>query len=93
MTNATLIISAFGCVEAYKLYVEGSRNLYKFEKFAGYDFCFDDPLPLNEGIRHVREGDIINIQILIDLDFSKYDLDSPKEIIYLVTFLIELDPL
>ena len=72
------------------------------KKLIGFDFCFDDDLPIFKP--EVKEGDIINIMTMIDLDFppvEDVDLDVRKhtfkfpyfENLYLVSFLIELDPL
>ena len=88
----TVFIGSIVCYDAYKLYVKGNPDFDVFHHVS-YDFCFDDPLPLDEIGAALEEGDVINIMTLIDLDFSKYGLDSIKDNTYLATFLIELDPL
>ena len=75
----------------------------------GYRFCFENPLPTwREEEAEVEEGDIINIRTEINLDFPslspKWDkpdvsrFENPADDPFLlnsfvVTFLIELDPL
>ena len=63
------------------------------EQFVGYDFCFEDDLPIVPEYNFLKEGDIINVETLIDLDLTNYGLDNPNVNTYLITFLIELDPL
>ena len=99
-------IGTIRCREAYKLYFKKPDSDEK--KFFGYDFCFDDDLPIDRP--KVKEGDIINIKTMIDLEFPRFedinfdvlwDLDKQPEVgnfpvfenKYLVTILIELDPL
>ena len=94
-------IGVIRCREAYKIYFKKDDS--DEEKFIGYDFCFDDDLPIFDP--WVKEGDVINIKTLIDLEFPR---DEDKNLvleygwehvlnfpffknIYLVTFLIELD--
>ena len=97
-------IGAITCSEAYNLYEvnEDGKKLFLL-----YDFCFDDFLPLlDDELAEVKEGEIINIQTIInsELDFPPYPDESDEEYsglkkelhignTYLVTFLIELDPL
>ena len=101
------IIGNIKCKEAYKLYFKKPGDDEK--KLIGYDFCFDDDLPIFDP--EVEEGDIINIKTMINLDFPHInmndddaidkDLDLDRHIfkypyfenIYLISFLIELDPL
>ena len=90
--NSALIIGSIVCYDAYNLYVKDNPDFDVFHHVS-YDFCFDDPLPMDEIGSTLVEGDIINILTLIDLDFSKYGLDSFIENTYLATILIELDPL
>ena len=105
-----LLIGIIRCREAYKLYCKKPDSDEKNEKkfFFSYDFCFDDDLPIDRP--KVKEGDIINIKTMIDLECPRirdvnfpvlWDLDKQPEIgnfpifehKYLVTILIELDPL
>ena len=99
-------IGAITCSEAYDLYeIDEDGNKW----FRLYDFCFDDFLPLfddNEKAE-VKEGEIINVRTIInsEFDFPPYSDESDFEgyaifekdlsigNTYLVTFLIELDPL
>ena len=99
-------IGKIHCKEAYNLYEydeEGNKKWFPF-----YDFCFDDPLPLGEKEdAEVEEGDILNIRTIINSEFdfppysdkldsdafSLYKKDPHIGNTYLVTFLIELDPL
>ena len=98
-------IGKIRCKEAYNLYEydeEGNKKWFPF-----YDFCFDDPLPLIEDSAEVEEGDILNIRTIINSEFdfppysdkldsdafSLYKKDPHIGNTYLVTFLIELDPL
>ena len=98
-------IGAITCSEAYNLYeIDEDGNKW----FKLYDFCFDDFLPLfDDEFAEVKEGEIINIRTIInsELDFPPYPDESDVDIhtyykkelhignTYLVTFLIELDPL
>ena len=100
------IISNLRCNEAFNLYLyddDGKRFFYT------YDFCFDDTFPFGEKEdAEVEEGDILNIRTIInsELDFPPlpddlesnngillYDKDTRVGNTYLVTILIELDPL
>ena len=100
-------IGTIRCREAYKLYFKKPDSDEK-KFFFGYDFCFDDDLPIERP--EVKEGDIINIKTMIDLEFPRikdvnfdvlWYLDKQPvvgnfpvfENKYLVTILIELDPL
>ena len=60
------------------------------------DYCFDGDAPIFFYWKpKVEEGDIINIRSMINLDFPP-DISKPDDHMrntYLVTFLIELDPL
>ena len=94
--NEGLIIGSILCYDAYNLYVKGNPDAGGFilkEKVIGLDFCFEDDLPIGPGYNYLKEGDIINVQSMIDLDLTKYGLDDPNANTYHVTFLIELDPL
>ena len=94
--NHGLILGSILCYDAYKLYIKGNPDAGRFflkENFVGLDFCFEDDLPIGPGYNFLKEGDIINVQTLIDLDLTKYGLDDPDITTYHVTFLIELDPL
>ena len=94
--NEGLIIGSILCFDAYNLYVKGNPDAGGFilkEKVIGLDFCFEDDLPIGPGYNYLKEGDIINVQSIIDLDLTKYGLDDPNANTYHVTFLIELDPL
>ena len=94
--NEGLIIGSILCYDAYNLYVKGNPDAGGFilkEKVIGFDFCFEDDLPIGPGYNYLKEGDIINVQSMIDLDLTKYGLDDPNANTYHVTFLIELDPL
>ena len=99
-------IGRIHCKEAYNLYELDEHGNKKWFPF--YDFCFDDFLPLFEDHdAEVEEGDIINVRTIIssEFDFPPYsdELDSHAFSLYkkdphigntyLVTFLIELDPL
>ena len=96
-------IGIIRCQKAYKLYYQDP--IYGVGSFFLYDFCFEDYLPLfSDTDAEVEEGDIINIRTTIDLDFPPYsalDEEFYSNIrtiphignTYLVTFLIELDPL
>ena len=95
-------IGRITCQDAYKLYfqLDEYSTPDKPEIRWLYDFCFEDDLPLiNEESTIVEEGDIINIRTLINLSFPYLDeVYDPKDAnyignTYLVTFLIELDPL
>ena len=91
-----IIIGSILCFDAYNLYVKGNPDAGEFRlksEFGGYDFCFEDDLPINPELNFLKEGDIINVATLIDLDLSKYGLDDPNATTYHVTMLIELDPL
>ena len=96
-------IGIIRCEEPYKLYYQ--RHPGYVSRFDFY-FCFEDDLPLlGDTKKEVEEGDIINMLTLIDLDFPPFkdedygskpyytDLDPHMGNNYLVTFLIELDPL
>ena len=92
----TLIIGSILCYDAYKLYVKGNPDAGGYslkEDFVGLDFCFEDDLPINPGYNSLKEGDIINVSTMIDLDLTKYGFDDPNVNTYHVTILIELDPL
>ena len=94
--NESLILGSILCYDAYNLYVKGNPDAGSFflkEKFYGLDFCFEDDLPIGPGYNFLKEGDIINVLSLIDLDLTKYGLDDPNANTYHVTILIELDPL
>ena len=94
--NHGLILGSILCYDAYKLYVKGNPDAGSFilkEDFVGLDFCFEDDLPINPGYNSLKEGDIINVLTMIDLDLTKYGFDDPNVNTYLITFLIELDPL
>ena len=94
--NEGFIIGTILCYDAYNLYVEGNRGAGGFilkEKVNGFDFCFEDDLPIGSGYNYLEEGDIINVVSAIDLDLIKYGIDDPNANTYHVTFLIELDPL
>ena len=94
--NQGLILGSILCYDAYKLYVKGNPDAGGFflkEHFVGYDFCFEDDLPIVPEYNFLKEGDIINVSTLIDLDLTKYGLDDPNANTYHVTILIELDPL
>ena len=98
-------IGRITCSEAYNLYeVDEDGNKW----FRLYDFCFDDFLPVyDDEYAEVEEGDIINVRTIInsEFDFPPYSDESDIEGFtlfkkdlhigktYLVTFLIELDPL
>ena len=89
------IIGAIRCLKAYKREVRAGETLY-----IEYDFCFDDYLPLSLEGAELEEGDIINIRSDLDLDFRPYsEWDKDGNLIkaskntYLVSFLIQLDPL
>ena len=62
-----------------------------------FDFCFEDDLPVwtefGDGI--VKEGDILNIETIIDLEYQPGldDNDKKNGNNFLCTFLIELNPL
>ena len=100
-----LDIGRINCKEAFKLFLKPSDS--REGTFFGYDFCFDDDLPIL--IPKVREGDIINIRTMIDLEFFhledidfdvKYDgmINQINDLfsysnIYMIIILIELDPL
>ena len=99
-------IGKIHCKEAYNLYELDEHGNKKWFPF--YDFCFDDFLPLFEDYdAEVEEGDIINIRTIINSEFdfppysdaldsaalSLYKKDPHIGNTYLVTFLIELDPL
>ena len=96
-------IGKIHCKEAYNLYEideHGNKRWFPF-----FDFCFDEFLPLyDDDDAEVEEGDIINVRTIIDFDFppysapdnhalSLYKKDAHIGNTYLVTFLIELDPL
>ena len=98
-------IGVITCIDAYRLNCQIPEGGYVVGS-PGYDFCFDDPLPVWG--EHVEEGDIINIRTEIDLVFPSLtpEDNNPDESLYadpandpsilntfLVTFLIELDPL
>ena len=87
------ILGTILCYDAYKLYVKDNPDSFYLKDTFGYDFCFDDDLPILPRYRRLLEGDIFNIETLIDLDLSKYGLDDPNATTYLATILIELDPL
>ena len=94
--NQGLILGSILCYDAYKLYVKGNPDAGSFslkEEFYGLDFCFEDDLPIGPGYNFLKEGDIINVVSLINLDLTKYGLDDPNANTYHVTILIELDPL
>ena len=94
--NQGLILGSILCYDAYKLYVKGNPDAGVFflkEQFVGYDFCFEDDLPIVPEYNLLKEGDIINVSTMIDLDLTKYGLDDPNANTYHVTILIELDPL
>ena len=94
--NQGLILGSILCYDAYNLYVKGNPDAGYYnlkEKFVGLDFCFEDDLPIGPGYNFLKEGDIINVATLIDLDLTKYGLDDPNATTYHVTILIELDPL
>ena len=94
--NHGIILGSILCYDAYNLYIKGNPDAGSFflkEKFHGLDFCFEDDLPIAPGYNFLKEGDIINVQTLIDLDLTKYGLDDPDVTTYHITFLIELDPL
>ena len=94
--NRGLILGSILCYDAYKLYVKGNPDAGVYflkEKVVGIDFCFEDDLPIAPDYNFLKEGDIINVKTLIDLDLTKYGLDDPNANTYLITFLIELDPL
>ena len=94
--NQGLILGSILCYDAYKLYVKGNPDagVYSLkENFVGLDFCFEDDLPISPGYNFLKEGDIINVATLIDLDLTKYGIDDPNATTYHVTILIELDPL
>ena len=94
--NQGLILGSILCYDAYNLYVKGNPDAGSFslkEEFYGLDFCFEDDLPIGPGYNFLKEGDIINVVSLIDLDLTKYGLDDPNANTYHVTILIELDPL
>ena len=85
-------IGKIRCAETYQIHANDGRYVY--------DFCFEDSLPLfNDFAAVVEEADIINILTEIDIGFPNPPKDfgiTPKVYIgntYLVTFLIELDPL
>ena len=92
-------------MEAYNLYERDEHGNIKWSPLV--DFCFEDFLPNPEYDQEVEEGDIINIRTIInsEFDFPPYpdELDSVGLSIYkkdphigntyLVSFLIELDPL
>ena len=89
------VIGEIRCIRAYKREVRVGKGF-----LLEYDFCFDDYLPIPPENVWVEEGDIINIKSEIDLDFrpySEWDKDGNlvklSEHTYLVSFLIELDPL
>ena len=99
-------IGRIHCKEAYNLYELDKHGNKKWFPF--YDFCFDDFLPLfNDHNAEVEEGDIINVLTIINSEFdfppysdeldntamSLYKKDPHIGNTYLVTFLIELDPL
>ena len=63
------------------------------EDFVGLDFCFEEDLPIAPEYNFLKEGDIINVSTMINLDLTKYGLDDPNANTYHVTILIELDPL
>ena len=93
-------IGIIRCEEAYKLYFQNPLFPRGRTRFV-YDFCFEDYLPLfYDRAAAVEEGDIIDLRTEIDLDFppniAEDDPIKPNPYIgntYLVTFLIELDPL
>ena len=94
--NQGLILGSILCYDAYKLYVKGNPDAGGFflkEDFVGLDFCFEDDLPIAPGYNFLKEGDIINVSTMINLDLTKYGLDDPNANTYHVTILIELDPL
>ena len=94
--NQGLILGSILCFDAYNLYVKGNPDggrFYLKDEFVGLDFCFEDDLPIGPGYNFLKEGDIINVATLIDLDLTKYGLDDPNATTYHVTILIELDPL
>ena len=98
-------IGKIRCKEAYNLYELDEHGNKKWFPF--HDFCFDDLLPIYTDSVEVEEGDIINVRTIInsEFDFPPYsdELDSAAFSLYkkdphigntyLVTFLIELDPL
>ena len=107
-------VGTIKCREAYKLYFkkDDEKDDEKNEKyFIGYDFCFDDDLPLD--YPRVYKGDVINILTEIDLELPSmkelYNILGREEErhtypysgfegvffknVYMVTILIELDPL
>ena len=98
-------IGKIHCKEAYNLYELDEHGNKK--RFPFHDFCFDDLLPIYKEAVEVEEGDIINVRTIInsEFDFPPYsdELDSSAFSLYkkdphigntyLVTFLIELDPL
>ena len=93
--HSYIIIGAIHCSRAYKREIRPGES-----RFIEYDFCFDDYLPLDIDKAKLEEGDIINIRTEIDLDFRPYsewdkdgNLIKSSEHTYLVSFLIELDPL
>ena len=94
--NQGLILGSILCYDAYKLYVKGNPDAGGFflkEDFVGLDFCFEDDLPIAPEYNFLKEGDIINVSTMINLDLTKYGLDDPNANTYHVTILIELDPL
>ena len=95
-------IGIFTCKEVFELILKESSD----QGFFG--FCFDDDLPLFNPV--VKEGDVINIMTMVDLEFpvseraslspwfekseyyQKFGLPYWYNV-FLVSILIELDPL
>ena len=95
-------IGIFTCKDIFELiHKEGGKGSY-------YNFCFDDDLPIFNP--EVKEGDVINIMTMVDLEFPIVEhAKIPSEFwgsdynrkfnlpvwfnVFLVSVLIELDPL
>ena len=77
-------IGLIKCRSAYEMTASTPENVHHLG-VNFIDFCFEDYLPLlDDGFyQRVEEGDILNIRTMINLIGNTY----------LVTFLLELDPL
>ena len=101
------VIGNINCRKAYKLYFlkKDKDDVRYVPTFYGYDFCFDDDLPIFKP--EVKEGDVINIETMIDLEIPhirdvNFDLEFEEKLktikfpyagnIFMLSILIKLDP-